>query len=235
MKTVALIEDDADLLALLRYNIEKEGFRVVVSATGKGAIELCRREKPAVLVLDIMLPDTDGIEICRKIRSHPDLAHLPVIFLTARASEGDKILGLELGANDYMVKPFSVRELIARIRNQLRGQPSPERVLRADGIELDRDSCSVRLDGKPLTLTATEFRLLDFLMSRPGVVFSREQLLDYVWGVDHAVTDRTVDVHILRLRQKVESDPANPTLIRSVRGFGYLFEASKPEEHADRT
>lgn len=235
MKTVALIEDDADLLALLRYNIEKEGFRVVVSATGKGAIELCRREKPAVLVLDIMLPDTDGIEICRKIRSHPDLAHLPVIFLTARASEGDKILGLELGANDYMVKPFSVRELIARIRNQLRGQPSPERVLRADGIELDRDSCSVRLDGKPLTLTATEFRLLDFLMSRPGVVFSREQLLDYVWGVDHAVTDRTVDVHILRLRQKVESDPANPTLIRSVRGFGYLFEVSKPEEHADRT
>jgi len=235
MKTVALREDDADLLALLRYNIEKEGFRVVVSATGKGAIELCRREKPAVLVLDIMLPDTDGIEICRKIRSHPDLAHLPVIFLTARASEGDKILGLELGANDYMVKPFSVRELIARIRNQLRGQPSPERVLRADGIELDRDSCSVRLDGKPLTLTATEFRLLDFLMSRPGVVFSREQLLDYVWGVDHAVTDRTVDVHILRLRQKVESDPANPTLIRSVRGFGYLFEASKPEEHADRT
>jgi DNA-binding response OmpR family regulator len=235
MKTVALIEDDADLLALLRYNIEKEGFRTVVSATGKGAVELCRREKPAVLVLDIMLPDTDGIEICRRIRSHPDLAHLPVIFLTARASEGDKILGLELGANDYMVKPFSVRELIARIRNQLRGQLSPERVLRADGIELDRDSCSVRLDGKPLTLTATEFRLLDFLMSRPGVVFSREQLLDYVWGVDHAVTDRTVDVHILRLRQKVESDPANPTLIRSVRGFGYLFEASKPEEHADRT
>jgi DNA-binding response OmpR family regulator len=235
MKTVALIEDDADLLALLRYNIEKEGFRVVVSSTGKGAIELCRREKPAVLVLDIMLPDTDGIEICRRIRSHPDLARLPVIFLTARASEGDKILGLELGANDYMVKPFSVRELIARIRNQLRGQQSPERVLRADAIELDRDSCSVRLDGKPLTLTATEFRLLDFLMSRPGVVFSREQLLDYVWGVDHAVTDRTVDVHILRLRQKVESDPANPTLIRSVRGFGYLFEASKPEEHADRT
>ena len=122
----------------------------MVSATGKGAIELCRREKPAVLVLDIMLPDTDGIEICRKIRSHPDLAHLPVIFLTARASEGDKILGLELGANDYMVKPFSVRELIARIRNQLRGQPSPERVLRADGIELDRDSCRVRLHGKAL-------------------------------------------------------------------------------------
>jgi DNA-binding response OmpR family regulator len=233
-KTVALIEDDADLLALLRYNIEKEGFRVVTSATGKGALELCRREKADVVVLDIMLPDADGIEICRGIRSHPDLAHVPVVFLTARASESDRILGLELGANDYIVKPFSVRELIARIRNQLRGQTAPQRVLRAEGIELDRDSRSARLHGKNLTLTATEFRLLDFLMSRPGVVFSREQLLDCVWGTDRAVTDRTVDVHILRLRQKVEADPANPVLIRSVRGFGYLFDAGKPEEPAER-
>jgi DNA-binding response OmpR family regulator len=229
MKTVALIEDDADLFALLKYNLEKEGFRFAGSPTGKGAIEFCRRERPDLVVLDIMLPDTDGIEICRGLRSSLDLAHVPVIFLTARASESDRILGLELGANDYVVKPFSVRELIARVRSQLRPAATPARMLRADGLELDRDSCRVRLNGKPLTLTATEFRLLEFLMSRPGVVFSREQLLDYVWGVDRAVTDRTVDVHILRLRQKVEADPATPALIRSVRGFGYLFDTSAAE------
>ena len=224
MKTVALIEDDADLFSLLKYNIEKEGFRFIGSQTGKDALELCRRERPDVIILDIMLPDSDGIEICRGVRSSADLAHVPVIFLTARGSESDRILGLELGANDYMVKPFSVRELIARLRNQLRAPATPARRLRGDGLELDRDSCRVRLHGKPLTLTATEFRLLEFLMSRPGVVFSREQLLDYVWGMDRAVTDRTVDVHILRLRQKVEADPASPALIRSVRGFGYLFD-----------
>jgi len=178
------------------------------------------------VILDIMLPDTDGIDICRGLRSSMDLANVPVIFLTARASESDRILGLELGANDYVVKPFSVRELIARVRSQLRPAAAPARLLRSEGQELDRDSCRVRLNGKALTLTATEFRLLEFLMSRPGVVFSREQLLDYVWGLDRAVTDRTVDVHILRLRQKVEADPANPALIRSVRGFGYLFDTS---------
>jgi len=224
MKTVALIEDDADLFALLKYNLEKEGFRFVGLQTGKAALELCRKERPDVIILDIMLPDSDGIEICRGVRSSPDLAHVPVIFLTARGSESDRVLGLELGANDYMVKPFSVRELVARVRNQLRAPATPSRRLRGDGLELDRDSCRVSLHGKPLTLTATEFRLLEFLMSRPGVVFSREQLLDYVWGMDRAVTDRTVDVHILRLRQKVEIDPASPALIRSVRGFGYSFD-----------
>jgi DNA-binding response OmpR family regulator len=230
MRTILLIEDDSDLFTLLKYNIEKEGFRLVGSQTGRGAIDLCRREKPDLMVLDIMLPDSDGLEICRGIRSNPDLAHIPVIFLTARASETDRILGLELGANDYIVKPFSVRELIARIRNQFRPQSPAARVLRAEGLELDRTSMRVKLHGKPLTLTATEFRLLEFFMSRPGTVFSREQLLDSVWGMDRAVTDRTVDVHVLRLRQKVEGDPANPLLIRSVRGFGYIFEASATAE-----
>jgi two-component system phosphate regulon response regulator PhoB len=232
MKTIALIEDDADLFSLLKYNLEKEGFRFIGLQTGKGALELCRKERPDVIILDIMLPDSDGIEICRGIRSSPDLAHVPVIFLTARGSESDRVLGLELGANDYMVKPFSVRELVARVRNQLRAPATPARRLSGDGLELDRDSCRVRLHGKPLTLTATEFRLLEFLMSRPGVVFSREQLLDYVWGMDRAVTDRTVDVHILRLRQKVEADPASPALIRSVRGFGYSFDPGVETEPA---
>lgn len=223
MRKIALIEDDADLFALVKYNLEKEGFTVVGSQTGRGAVELCRRERPDLVLLDIMLPDSDGLDICKGIRQHPELAHIPVIFLTARASETDRIVGLELGANDYIVKPFFIRELIARVKIQFRGQTTATRVLKAATLELDRSSCEVRLGGALLTLTATEFRLLEFLMSRPGVVFSREQLLDAVWGHDRAVTDRTVDVYILRLRQKIETDPANPMLIRSVRGFGYSF------------
>ena len=226
MRKIALIEDDADLYALLRYNLEKEGFALVGTQTGKGAIELCRRERPDLILLDIMLPDSDGLDICKGIRSHPELSHIPIIFLTARASETDRIVGLELGANDYIVKPFFIRELIARIKIQFRGQANATKVLKAGGLELDRTSCRVRLNGETLSLTATEFRLLEFLMSRPGVVFSREQLLDAVWGHDRAVTDRTVDVYILRLRQKTETDPTSPALIRSVRGFGYSFNES---------
>lgn len=223
-KRIVLIEDDADLYALLKYNLEKEGFSLVGSQTGRGALDLCRRVRPDLILLDIMLPDSDGLDICKGIRNDAELAQTPVIFLTARASETDRIVGLELGANDYMVKPFFVRELIARIKLQFRTQTAPARVLKADNVELDRSSCQVRLAGEPLALTATEFRLLEFLMTRPSVVFSREQLLNAVWGQDRAITDRTVDVYILRLRQKIERDPAAPRLIHSVRGFGYSFE-----------
>jgi DNA-binding response OmpR family regulator len=235
MKKIALIEDDADLFALLKYNLEKEGFIVIGSQTGRGAIELCRRERPDLILLDIMLPDSDGLDICKGIRMNTELAHIPVIFLTARASETDRIVGLELGANDYIVKPFFIRELIARIKIQFRGQQSASRLLRAGNLELDRTSCRVRLNNEPLSLTATEFRLLDFLMSRPGVVFSREQLLDAVWGHDRAVTDRTVDVYILRLRQKIEPNSTSPALIRSVRGFGYSFNENVALEAGERS
>src|SRR5881394_2477519 len=160
MKKILLIEDDADLFALLKYNLEKEGYVFAGSQTGKGAVELCRRERPDLIILDIMLPDSDGLEICKSIRNHPELAALPVIFLTARATETDRIVGLELGANDYIVKPFFVRELIARIKIQFRGQTSAVRTLKAGGLELDRTSCRVILNGAELTLTATEFRLL---------------------------------------------------------------------------
>jgi DNA-binding response OmpR family regulator len=224
MKKVLLIEDDADLFSLLKYNLEKEGFAMNGLQTGKGALELCRQFRPDLVLLDIMLPDSDGLDICKAIRRDPDLSAVPIIFLTARASETDRIVGLELGANDYVVKPFFVRELIARIKLQFRNQAAPARVLEAAGLELDAASRQVRLNGMPLALTATEFRLLEFLMSRPGVVFSREQLLNAVWGQDRAITDRAVDVYILRLRQKIEIDPAAPSLIHSVRGFGYTFE-----------
>ncbi|HJT87087.1 MAG TPA: response regulator transcription factor [Bryobacteraceae bacterium] len=224
MKKIVVIEDDTDLFALLRYNLEKDGFATAGLQTGRGAIELCRQTRPDLVLLDIMLPDSDGLDICKAIRREPDLAGIPIIFLTARASETDRIIGLELGANDYVVKPFFMRELIARIKLQFRNQAAPVRVLEAGGVELDRTSCHVRLHGAPLALTATEFRLLEFLMTRPGVVFSREQLLNAVWGQDRAITDRAVDVYVLRLRQKVEEDPGRPALIHSVRGFGYTFE-----------
>jgi DNA-binding response OmpR family regulator len=229
MKKLVLIEDDSDLYALLKYNLEKEGFSLSGSQTGKGALELCRRVGPDLILLDIMLPDSDGLDICKGIRNDPELGQVPIIFLTARASETDRIVGLELGANDYIVKTFFIRELIARIKLQFRSQAAPARVVKAGGLELDRSSCQVRLNGELLSLTATEFRLLEFLMSRTAVVFSREQLLNAVWGQDRAITDRTVDVYVLRLRQKVESDPANPTLIHSVRGFGYSFEPRTAE------
>jgi DNA-binding response OmpR family regulator len=235
MKKIVLIEDDADLLTLLKYNLEKEGFAVTGSQTGKGALELCRRVRPDLILLDIMLPDSDGLDICKGIRNDAELSHLPVIFLTARASETDRIVGLELGANDYIVKPFFIRELIARIKLQFRTQAVPVRVLKAADLELDRSSCQARLRGDLLSLTATEFRLLEFLMSRTGVVFSREQLLNAVWGQDRAITDRTVDVYILRLRQKIERDPAAPEIIHSVRGFGYSFEPRLQPEAAIAT
>lgn len=229
MKKIVLIEDDADLYSLIQYNLEKEGFTMAGAQTGKGVIELCRRERPDLIILDIMLPDSDGLEICRAIRNHSELAAVPVIFLTARASETDRIVGLELGANDYIVKPFFIRELIARIKIHFRGQPPATKILRSGDLELDRARCRVHLNGGEVTLTATEFRLLEFLMSRPGVVFSREQLLDAVWGHDRAVTDRTVDVYILRLRQKIES-AEDSAFIRSVRGFGYSFNTEVPQE-----
>lgn len=231
-KKIALIEDDADLFSLLQYNLEKDGYQVAGLRTGKGAVEMCRRERPDLILLDIMLPDTDGLDICRELRARPELSAAPIIFLTARASESDRILGLELGANDYVVKPFSVRELLTRIKVQLRGQPVVGRVLKAGGLELDPARRLARLHGEPLTLTGTEFRLLEFLMSRPGVVFSRGQLLDAAWGQDRTVTERTVDVYILRLRQKIESGTSSPRLLRSVRGFGYTFEETTADTSA---
>src|ERR1700743_2824730 len=190
MKKILVIEDDADLFSLLKYNLEKEGFSLSGLQTGKGAVDLCRQVRPDLILLDIMLPDSDGLDICKSIRKDPDLCALPIVCVTARASETDRIVGLELGANDYVVKPFFVRELIARIKLQFRNQNAAPRLLEAAGLELDPASRQVRLNSVPLSLTATEFRLLEFLMSRPGVVFSREQLLNSVWGQDRAITAR---------------------------------------------
>src|SRR5579884_1563621 len=160
MKKILLIEDDDDIFTLVQYNLEKEGFAFGGIKTGKGALELCRKERPDLIVLDIMLPDSDGLDICRGIRRDPELAHTRIIFLTARASETDRIVGLEIGANDYIVKPFYVRELIARIRTQFRPQTAVSKLLKGGDLELDRTRCLVRRAGQEVTLTATEFRLL---------------------------------------------------------------------------
>jgi DNA-binding response OmpR family regulator len=224
MKKIVLIDDDTDLIALLKYNLEKEGFSLAGSQSGCAALELCRRISPDLILLDVMLPDSDGLDVCKGIRNESDLSAVPIIFLSACASETDRIAGLEAGANDYIVKPFFMRELIARIKLQFRTQQAPDRVLNSGGIELDRLGRQARWNGTLLALTATEFRLLEHLMRHPGALFSRQQLLDVAWGKDHAITDRSVDVYILRLRKKVERDPANPRVIHSVHGFGYTFD-----------
>jgi len=225
MKKVLLLEDDLDLYQLLKYNLERSGFQFTGANTGKAALELCLSERPDLILLDIMLPDSSGLEICARVRNHTVIAGTPIIFLTARASETDRVMGLELGANDYIVKPFSIRELIARVKVQLRpAEEIASTVLRSGMLELDRTRYQASYNGDPILLTATEFRLLEFLMSRPGIVFNRGQLLNAVWGSDRSVIDRTVDVYILRLRKKLEAAPHHTQFINSVRGFGYRFD-----------
>jgi DNA-binding response OmpR family regulator len=226
VKKILLIEDDSDLFALLEYNLQKEGFALTGSRTGKGALELCRQARPDLVLLDIMLPGMDGLEVFQALKANAGLRQAPVIFLTARASETDRVVGLELGANDYIVKPFSIRELLVRVRIQLAARNPRLDLLKSGPLELDRGSCKVFLRGQPVNLTATEFRLLEHLMRSPGQVFNRDRLLDAVWGQGRSVMERTVDAYIVRLRNKLEAEPDNPRFIQSLRGVGYSFQES---------
>jgi two-component system phosphate regulon response regulator PhoB len=226
MKThILVIEDEAALVELIRYNLEKEGFRVTAANDGEEALALLKEGKPDLLVLDWMLPHVSGIEICRQIRRKTELRDLPVIMLTARGEEADRIRGLEVGADDYIIKPFSPSELVARIRAVLRrARPSgADEMLTYSGIAMDLAAHRVIRNGRSIHLGPTEFRLLRFFMERPGRVFTREQLLDGVWGRDLYVELRTVDVHIRRLRKAIngegERDP-----IRTVRSAGYALD-----------
>lgn len=218
---IAVIEDDRDLAELLRYAFEQEGFDCVGTHDGASAPEFCRRELPDLIVLDVMLPGLDGFTICRQLRADPSLRDISVLFLTARTDEADRVRGLEHGGDDYVVKPFSVRELVARVKLRLRGRAGLETVYRLGGLELDNTRREVRRAGRPVSVTATEFQLLERMLRQPGRVFSRASLLSSVWGLACNVTDRTVDVHIRRLRRKLEDNPSRPRYIRSVRGFGY--------------
>jgi two-component system phosphate regulon response regulator PhoB len=223
--TILIVEDEADLTELLRYNLESEGYRIVTAENGEEAVERIRDGVPDLILLDWMLPGLSGIELCRRWRARDETARVPIIMITARGEEEERVRGLATGADDYVVKPFSMPELGARIKALLR-RSSPQlatTLLKAGDLELDRQSHRVRRAGRDLHLGPTEYRLLEYLMRHPGRVYSREQLLDGVWGNDVYVDERTVDVHVGRLRKAInrgrEADP-----IRTVRGAGYAFD-----------
>jgi two-component system phosphate regulon response regulator PhoB len=227
--TIFVVEDDSDISRLVRHHLEAAGFGVRLFGTGNGMIAEAERNRPALFLLDIMVPGSDGLELCRKIRQSSGLAMTPVIFLTARSGEAERVLGLELGADDYISKPFSPRELVARVKAVLRRfeRPLSPTPVRVGDIEIDPGAMVLTVRGKPVTTTATEFRLLDYLARHAGRVFTRDQLLDSVWRDTAYVTPRSVDVYVRRIREKIEPDPENPRLLKTVRGAGYRFEAPK--------
>jgi two-component system alkaline phosphatase synthesis response regulator PhoP len=227
MKRILIIEDDRDIVELVRYNLSNEGFQVAAASDGSTGLAQLRKSPPDLLLLDLMLPKLSGLEICKEIRRDERLNRLPILMLTARGEEADRVVGLEIGADDYVTKPFSPRELVARVKALLRRAEPPsevERAIEVGRLVIDPLSYKVTSSGKPVTLSTLEFRLLYYLASRPNKVFTRDQLLDAVWGRDRFVTPRSVDVYVRRLREKVETDPDNPTHLKTVRGAGYLFE-----------
>jgi len=227
MKRILIIEDDRDIVELVRYNLANEGYQITAALDGSTGLAALRKSPPDLLLLDLMLPRISGLEICCEIRRDETLNRLFILMLTARGDEADRVVGLEMGADDYVTKPFSPRELAARVKALLRrAEPPAEmpRLLEVGKLAIDPASYRVSLAGKPVTLSTLEFRLLYYLASRPNRVFTRDQLLDAVWGTDRFVTPRSVDVYVRRLREKVEQDPEQPAHLKTVRGAGYLFE-----------
>ncbi len=224
-KKVLIVDDEADILKLLEYNLQREGFIALTASSGIDALEILRKEEIDLVVLDLMLPEMDGYEVLRLMKSNRELSDIAVIMLTAKSEEIDKILGLELGADDYVTKPFSPRELIARIKAVLRrADKLKEEKSTLKGLIIDKDRYEVLKDGKKIELSAREFKLLNFLASSPGRVYTRDRLLDEVWGDEVFVEPRTVDVHIRRLREKIEDNPSRPKYIKTKRGIGYYFK-----------
>jgi len=225
-KNILVVDDEVDLVELVSYNLKKEDFIVDSASDGKSALAKIKKGKFDLVVLDLMLPGIQGMELCRLVRNNPNTVGLPIIMLTAKGEEVDKILGLEMGADDYITKPFSPRELVARVKAVLRRSEKKivtEKVI-IDDMEIDKERYAVTIKGRPITLSATEFKLLLYLAERPGKVFSREQLLDAIWGNESFVEPRTVDVHIRRVRAQIEKDPAHPKYIKTMRGIGYFFD-----------
>ena len=226
MSTVLVVDDEPLVLDVVARYLERDGHRVITAADGDGALRMIEHEEPSLVLLDVMLPGkTDGLDICRWIRASSEL---PVILLTARGDEADRIVGLELGADDYVTKPFSPRELASRVKTVLRranGGPSPQERVSAGPLELDAARREVLRDGEPLALTAKEFDLIWFLAANANRVFSRDQLMDRVWGYSAALDTGTVTVHIRRLREKLEADPSRPELLETVWGVGYRLRA----------
>jgi len=221
-QTILVVDDEPDIVDVVRYNLEQHHFRVVTAGDGKRGLEMARREQPDLIILDVMLPDSFGTDVCRTLRAEPATHSIPILMLSARGEEVDRVVGLELGADDYVTKPFSPRELVLRVNALLRrAQPEaaePSRPLRVGGIFLDAENHAVQVNGAPVELTATEFRLLETFLRQPGRVFSRDLLLDRVWGITAEVYTRTVDTHINRLRDRLGEEAGR---IETVRGVGY--------------
>jgi len=224
---VLVVDDDAALAEMLSIVLRNEGFEPIWCAHGDKAFSAFKEARPDLVLLDLMLPKLSGLEICREVRKDESLNRLPILMLTARGDEADRVVGLEMGADDYVTKPFSPRELIARVKALLRRAEPPvdaPRTIEIDKLSIDPASYRVSYSGKTVPLSTLEFRLLYYLASRPNRVFTRDQLLDSVWGTDRFVTPRSVDVYVRRLREKIEPDPENPLHLKTVRGAGYLFE-----------
>ena len=227
---IFVVEDDADIARLISHNLRSAGFDVQMFLSGVSVLTEAVRENPALFLLDIMLPGMDGFELCRQIRQTPAILSTPIIFLTAKTGEADRIKGLELGGDDYITKPFSPRELVARIRTVLRGPgnlATQNEVLRLGNLEIDVFSMTVQVDGRNVLTTVREFRLLEYLANHRGRVLTRDQLLDAVWKETPFVTPRSIDVYIRRLREKIERDPRHPEYLKTLRGIGYRFEVPK--------
>lgn len=225
-RRIVVVEDEDNLLEALRYNLTKEGYDVAAAANGREGLALASDVRPDLVILDIMLPEMDGLDVCRNIRGESDV---PILMLTAKGEEVDKVVGLELGADDYVVKPFSMRELLARVRALLRRprhytDAPAAKVLISGDLELDPSSHTVKLNNIDLDLKPREFDLLALLMARKGKVYTRHEILDRLWGQDYIGDTRTVDVHVRWLREKVEPDPGNPERIVTIRGVGYRFQ-----------
>jgi DNA-binding response OmpR family regulator len=227
---IFVVEDDADIARLITHNLRATGFEVQSFLGGASVISEALREMPVLFLLDVMLPGTDGFELCRHIRQTPALSATPIIFLTAKTGESDRVKGLELGGDDYITKPFSPRELVARIRSVLRGlnqESATVEVLRFGDLEIDIGSMTVQVQGRNVLTTVREFRLLEYLANHRGRVLTRDQLLDAVWKETPFVTPRSIDVYIRRLREKIERDPRHPQYLKTLRGIGYRFEVPK--------
>jgi DNA-binding response OmpR family regulator len=225
-KRIAIVEDEAELASLIEYNLARHGYEAEVMGGSEGTLRSLEQSKPDLILLDVMLPETDGFELCRQIRQSTVLGRTPVLFLTARSDEVDRVLGLEIGGDDYMTKPFSPRELIARVKAHLRREEmdADPGTMNLGPFRLDHTARRVFLNDREVSLTSTEFNLLEFFLTHPGRAYSRDQLLESVWGHQRYVTPRTVDVHVRRLREQIEEQPDSPKFLTTVRGFGYRFE-----------
>lgn len=222
---ILVVDDDRDVVRLIRAYLEQAGYEVLVAYDGETALHILRRDRPDLLLLDLMLPDRDGLDITRLVRQDPNLSPTPIIMLTARVDDTDKIVGLEMGADDYVTKPYNPREVVARVRARLRATlPASPQLLVVGGLELDLGRREVRVQGRLVELTPTEFNLLQTLMEQAGYVFTRAQLISRGLGADYEGIDRTLDSHIRNLRQKIEPDPRNPTYIHTIYGVGYRLE-----------